>query len=199
MTTAQTPLIAAQRQFDASLLLRAQNIRVVFFDVDGVLTDGGLYFAETPEGDARVADETIKRFNTLDGLGLQLLKKIGVTPAVVSGRDSRPLRHRLHKLGISHAYFGQDHKLQSANAILDQLNLRWDQAATMGDDWPDLPLMARSALAVAPANAHIEAKGISHYVTEAKGGHGAVRELCDLLLVAHGAYQRLLDEQMQGQ
>jgi 3-deoxy-D-manno-octulosonate 8-phosphate phosphatase (KDO 8-P phosphatase) len=199
MTNAHTPLIAAQRQFDATLLLRAQDVRVVFFDVDGVLTDGGIYFAETPEGDDRIADETLKRFNTLDGLGLQLLKKVGITPVIISGRDSRPLRQRLHKLGIHHAYFGQDHKLPSALALLEQLNLRWDQAATMGDDWPDLPLMARSALAVAPANAHIEAKGISHYVTEAAGGQGAVRELCDLLLVAHGAYQRLLDEQMQGQ
>ena len=183
----------ASLQHDPELLLQAQNVRVVFLDVDGVLTDGGIYFSELAKDDERIADETLKRFNTLDGLGLQLIKKIGITPVIISGRDSVPLRQRLLRLGLKHAYFGQDHKLAAAQQALAELGLAWSQAATMGDDWPDLPLMRLSALAVAPANAHVEVKAISHTVTRAQGGHGAVRELCDLLLLASGQYQRLLD------
>lgn len=191
----QTPLpsLRAALQFEPELLLRAQPIRVVFFDVDGVLTDGGIYFSELGGDDSRIADETVKRFNTLDGLGLQLLKKVGITPVIISGRDSVPLRQRLMRLGITHAYFGQDHKLSAAREVLSTLGLGWEQAATMGDDWPDLPLLRLSALAVAPANAHSEVKAVAHLITKAAGGHGAVRELCDLLAAATGRYQALLD------
>ena len=187
------PPLNAQLRHDPEILLRAQTVRVVFLDVDGVLTDGGIYFSEVDKTDERVADETLKRFNTLDGLGLQLIKKAGITPVIISGRDSIPLRQRLIRLGIHHAYFGQDHKLRAAQEALQTLGLTWAQAATMGDDWPDLVLMRLSALAAAPANAHGEVKAISHVVTQAQGGHGAVRELCDLLLAASGQYQQLLD------
>lgn len=187
------PPLPAQLQLDPEILLRAQTVRVVFLDVDGVLTDGGIYFSEVDKTDDRVADETLKRFNTLDGLGLQLIKKAGITPVIISGRDSIPLRQRLIRLGIQHAYFGQNHKLRAAEEALKTLGLTWSQTATMGDDWPDLVLMRLSALAVAPANAHGEVKAISHAVTQAQGGHGAVRELCDLLLTASGQYQRMLD------
>jgi 3-deoxy-D-manno-octulosonate 8-phosphate phosphatase (KDO 8-P phosphatase) len=189
----QLPPLNAQLHHDPEILLRAQGVRVVFLDVDGVLTDGGIFFSEVDKQDDRIADETIKRFNTLDGLGLQLIKKVGITPVIISGRDSIPLRQRLTRLGIEHAYFGQEHKLQAARKTLDTLGMSWAQAATMGDDWPDLVLMRLSALAVAPANAHVEVKAISHFITTQCGGHGAVRELCDLLLAASGRYQRLLD------
>ncbi|MFT4243751.1 MAG: HAD hydrolase family protein [Acidovorax sp.] len=171
-------------QFPPELLLRAQDVRVAFFDVDGVLTDGGLYFTES--------GETIKRFNTLDGHGLKLLQKAGITPAVVTGRDSAPLRVRLKALGVQHAIFGTEDKRPAAEQILAQLNLSWAQAAAMGDDWPDLPLMRRAAFACAPANAQIEVRHAAHHVTQARGGDGAARELCDLLLTATGRYAALL-------
>ncbi|MEY4345028.1 MAG: hypothetical protein RL032_860 [Pseudomonadota bacterium] len=172
--------------FDAALLLRAQGIRVVFFDVDGVLTDGGLLFSE--------AGETLKRFNTLDGHGLKMLQKVGITPVIITGRDSKPLRARLTALGITHAHFGTEDKRPAAEQTLQALGLDWTQAAAMGDDWPDMPVMRRSAFACAPVNAHNEVLGIAHYVTKAQGGHGAVRELCDLLLVASGNYGNLFRE-----
>ena len=163
-----------------AMLLRAQGIRVVFFDVDGVLTDGGLYFTET--------GETIKRFSTLDGHGLKMLQKAGITPAVITGRDSAPLRTRLKALGIDHAIYGTEDKAPAAQRILDALGLSWTQAAAMGDDWPDLAVMQRAAFACAPLNAHVEVKAVADYVTQSQGGHGAARELCDLLLVASGCY-----------
>ena len=171
-------------QYPPELLLSAQDVRVAFFDVDGVLTDGGLYFTES--------GETLKRFHTLDGHGLKLLQKAGITPAVITGRDSAPLRLRLNALGVVHAVFGTEDKRPAAEQILAQLGLDWSQAAAMGDDWPDLPVMRRSAFACAPVNAHAEVRQIAHHVTTARGGEGAAREFCDLLLVASGRYAALL-------
>ena len=171
-------------QFAPELLLQAQGIKVVFFDVDGVLTDGGLYFSEH--------GETLKRFNTLDGHGLKLLKQAGITPVIITGRDSAPLRVRLKALGIEHARFGTEDKLPAAEDYLNQLGLGWHQAATMGDDWPDLPMMQRAAMACAPLNAHAQALALAHFVTSRTGGSGAVREFCDLLVVASGHYAQLL-------
>jgi len=170
--------------FAPELLLQAQNVRVAFFDVDGVLTDGGLYITEQ--------GETIKRFNTLDGHGLKLLQQAGITPAIITGRDSAPLRLRLKALGIEHAIFGTEDKRPAAESILATLGLQWQQAAAMGDDWPDLPVMRRCAIACAPAQAHAEVRAQAHYTTTAKGGEGAAREWCDLLLIASGSYSRLL-------
>ena len=175
--------------FDPVLLLPAQGVRVAFFDVDGVLTDGGLYFSET--------GETLKRFNTLDGHGLKLLQKAGITPAVITGRDSAPLRLRLKALGVEHAVFGTEDKRPAAEQMLASLGFSWSQAAAMGDDWPDLPVMRRCALACAPANAHVEARHAAHHTTVARGGEGAAREFCDLLLVASGRYAALLADYTQ--
>lgn len=171
--------------FTPELLLRAQPVKVVFFDVDGVLTDGGLYFSED--------GESLKRFSTLDGHGIKLLQQAGITPVVISGRDSKPLRLRLQALGIVQTHFGCEDKRPVAQQTLVGLGLDWSQAAAMGDDWPDLPVMQASALACAPRNAHAEVLAAAHFVTRSLGGHGAARELCDLLLVACGHYRRLLE------
>lgn len=170
--------------YPPELLLQAQGIRVAFFDIDGVLTDGGLYFSES--------GETLKRFNTLDGQGLKLLQKAGITPVVITGRDSAPLRLRLQALGITHARFGTEDKRPAAEAFLDQLGLTWSQAAAIGDDWPDLPVMQQAAFACAPANGHAQAKALAHHITAERGGEGAARAFCDLLLVAGGHYASLL-------
>lgn len=172
--------------FAPELLLRAQPVRVVFFDVDGVLTDGALYFSET--------GESLKRFNSLDGHGLKLLQRVGITPAVITGRDSKPLRLRLQALGLTHVHYGTEDKRPAAEATLKALGLDWSQAAAMGDDWPDLPVLRRVAFACAPANAHAEVKAVAHHVTALAGGEGAARALCDLLLMASGRYVDMLDE-----
>ena len=171
--------------FPPELLLAAQSIRVAFFDVDGVLTDGGIYFAEQ--------GEALKRFHILDGLGLKLLQRAGITPAVITGRDSPALRARLTALGVTHVHYGTEDKRPAAESVLAALGCDWSQAAAMGDDWPDLPVLTRCALAVAPPNAHAEVKQRAGYVTQAAGGHGAAREFCDLLLVASGRYAQLLE------
>jgi 3-deoxy-D-manno-octulosonate 8-phosphate phosphatase (KDO 8-P phosphatase) len=175
--------------FPPELLLLAQGMRVAFFDVDGVLTDGGLYIGET--------GESLKRFHTLDGHGLKLLARAGITPAVISGRDSPALRTRLQALGITHVHYGTEDKRPAAEQTLKALGLDWSQAAAIGDDWPDLPVMRRCAFACAPANAHAEARACAHHVTVAQGGSGAAREFCDLLLVASGRYAELLQEASQ--
>lgn len=180
--TARQPTLT----FAPELLLRAQDVRVAFFDVDGVLTDGGLYFTE--------AGETLKRFSTLDGHGLKLLTRAGITPVVITGRDSAPLRVRLKALGITHAVFGTEDKRPAAQAMLEQLGLSWSQAAAMGDDWPDLPVLQRASLACAPPHAHAEARAVAHHITQASAGLGAAREFCDLILVATGHYARFYGE-----
>ena len=177
-------MMAAQ-PFQAETLLIAQDVRVAFFDVDGVLTDGGVYFSEH--------GETLKRFSILDGYGLKLLRRAGITPVVITGRDSKPLRVRLEALGLEHVRYGTEDKLPAAEALLAQLGFTWAQAAAIGDDWPDLPVLTRAALAVAPPNAHVEVRMLAHHVTSARGGEGAAREFCDLLLTAGGHYRRMLD------
>jgi 3-deoxy-D-manno-octulosonate 8-phosphate phosphatase (KDO 8-P phosphatase) len=177
--------VSPQFSAPAELLLRAQAIKVVFFDVDGVLTDGGLYFSA--EG------EQLKRFSTLDGHGLKMLQAAGVVPAVVSGRDSAALRTRLAALGVVHMVLGTEDKLPAAEHILKELGLDWSAAAAMGDDWPDLPLLRRAALACVPSSGHVECLALAHWVPQALPGHGAVRELCDVVVLASGHYRGLLE------
>ena len=172
--------------FDPALLLQAQGIKVAFLDVDGVLTDGGIFYSES--------GETLKRFNTLDGHGLKMLQKAGIIPAIITGRDSPALRKRLQALGIAHAHYGTEDKRPAAEKTLQDLGLQWSQAAAMGDDWPDLPMMKRAAFSCAPANAHVEVLALANYRTKATAGFGAVREFCDVLMVASGHYADLLDE-----
>ena len=174
--------------FDPELLLRAQGrglgMKAAIFDVDGVLTDGRLYISEQ--------GETIKAFHALDGHGLKLLAGAGITPIIITGRDSPAVRKRVAGLGLVHAVYGVQDKLAAAQALLLQLGVDWDQTAAIGDDWPDLPLLQRAALACAPPNAHIEVRALVHHVTTAAGGAGAAREFCDLLLMACGRYAELL-------
>ena len=176
--------MVAALQFSEALLARGAGVKVLLLDVDGVLTDGGLLYSES--------GETLKRFNTLDGHGLKMLQKAGITPAVVTGRDSAPLRARLQALGIQEARYGIDDKLPAAQSILDSLELGWHLACVMGDVWPDWPMMHQAALSCAPVNAHAEIRSRAHWLSQVQGGHGAVREVCDLLLAANGHYGDLM-------
>jgi 3-deoxy-D-manno-octulosonate 8-phosphate phosphatase (KDO 8-P phosphatase) len=123
---------------------------------------------------------------------LKLLAQGGIVPLVITGRDSPAVRRRIADLGLPHAMYGVQDKLAAATALLQSLALDWEDVAAMGDDWPDLPLMARAAFACAPANAHAEVRAMAHHVTAARGGDGAARECCDLLLMAAGRYAALL-------
>jgi len=175
--------------FPPELLVKAQGrglaVKLAFFDVDGVLTDGRIHISER--------GEEVKVFNTLDGEGLKLLQQVGITPVVVTGRDSPAVRRRVADLGLLHALYGVRNKLAAAEPLLAELGAGWDEAAVMGDDWPDLPLMTRAGFACAPPGAHAEVLAVAHHVTRAAGGHGAAREFCDVLLMAAGHYERLLN------
>jgi 3-deoxy-D-manno-octulosonate 8-phosphate phosphatase (KDO 8-P phosphatase) len=194
---ADTPALS----FAPELLLRAMGpaaapgddpgegwgLQAAVFDVDGVLTDGRIYVGEH--------GETVKAFSTLDGHGIKLLARCGITPLVITGRDSPAVRRRVAELGIAHARYGVEDKLAAATELLGRLGLPWVRVAAIGDDWPDLPLLQRAGFSCAPAQAHAEVRARVHHVTAAPGGHGAAREFCDLLLMASGHYARLLREQ----
>lgn len=191
MTVDLTQIEPALR-FAPELLLKAQGqglgMKAAVFDVDGVLTDGRLYIAES--------GEQFKAFHSLDGHGLKLLAQGGIVPIICTGRDSPAVRRRVADLGLQHAHYGVKDKLAVVQSAIDALGVDWADLAVIGDDWPDLPLLVRAGLACAPANAHAEVKAVAHHVSALQGGEGAARELCDLLLIASGAYARLLHGQL---
>ncbi len=168
-------------------LERAQTIQLLVLDVDGVLTDGSLYIS--PDG-----FEHIKVFNSLDGHGIKLLVENGIQCAIISGRDSEMVKARASALGIAHVFLGVKDKLVVFETLRNKLNLPYSACAAMGDDWPDLSVLAKVGLPVAPAQAHFEVLKVARYVTSGSGGNGAVREVCDLILKAQDKYDALLKQ-----
>lgn len=155
---------------------RAARIRLVVFDVDGVFTDGRLYYG--PGG------EELKVFHVHDGQGVKRLLRQGVAVAVISGRDSAAVSRRMQDLGIAHVFQGDEDKLPIFERLLKKLGIKPEEAACVGDDLPDLPLLKAAGLAVAVANALPAVRAQAHVVTQATGGLGAVREVCDLIMAA---------------
>lgn len=164
---------------------RAANIRLVIFDVDGVLTDGKLYFDD--QGNEN------KAFHARDGLGLNLLRKTGVEVAVISGRTSQAVSKRMANLGIDRVYQGQHDKRIAFQSLCEELNLQAEQVAHVGDDLLDLPLFRLAGLAVAVADAHPYILPYAHWQTRNKGGEGAAREVCDLIMAAQGTLQGIIE------
>ena len=158
---------------------RARPLRLMGFDVDGVLTDGALYF--TDEG------AEIKAFHTLDGLGLKLLREAGVELALVSGRSSRAVAARAANLGVARVYQGVDDKLAVFERVRAELGLEPHACGFMGDDLPDLPVLLRCGFAATVPEAPEAVRTRVHYVSRASGGRGAAREVCELILRAKGA------------
>jgi 3-deoxy-D-manno-octulosonate 8-phosphate phosphatase (KDO 8-P phosphatase) len=157
---------------------RAKAIKLAIFDVDGVLTDGRLYF---------LADGSeFKTFNTLDGQGIKMLIASGVRTAIISGRSTPIVERRAQNLGIQHLYQGREDKLVVLDELLAELGLDRAEAAYLGDDLPDLPVIRRAGLGMAVANANEFVRQHAHGVTQARGGEGAAREFCELILRAQG-------------
>ncbi len=156
----------------------AKNIKLIIFDVDGVLTDGGLYFTD----DGR----EIKKFNSKDGLGLSWLAKTDITVAIITGRNSPIVAERMKALKINHVYQGRMNKVETYHNLLSALQLNASQVAYVGDDAIDVPIMKEVILPVAVADAHKSAKAVAKWITTNKGGRGAGREVCDLLMEAQG-------------
>lgn len=160
------------------LAQRIQAIRLVAFDVDGILTDGGLYLTDS--------GEEFKRFNSLDGHGLKMLKASGVELAIITGRTSRCVELRAKNLGITRLYQGVEDKWGTMQTLLAELNLAAEAAAYMGDDVVDLPVMRRMGLSISVPNAPQVVRDHAHYLTQREGGCGAVREACELIMSAQG-------------
>lgn len=175
--------------YPADLLARAAAIRLVCFDVDGTLTDGRLYF----DGDGR---ET-KAFHVLDGQGLALLRKAGIEVALVTARDSQAAAHRARDLGVR-GYIAIGDKRACVESLAQELGITLGEVAFMGDDLPDLAVMRAVGFAIAPANVHPWTRAAAHWLTGARGGEGAARELCDLLLIAQGKLDALLEPSGHG-
>jgi 3-deoxy-D-manno-octulosonate 8-phosphate phosphatase (KDO 8-P phosphatase) len=167
-----------------NLLQRGQAIKLAVFDVDGVLTDGRLYF---------LADGSeIKTFSTLDGQGIKMLINAGIVTAIITGRSSPMVERRAKSLGIAHLYQGREDKLSVLDELLAQLGLGYDQVAYLGDDLPDLAPIRRVGLGMAVANASDFVKQHAQGVTQARGGEGAAREFCELILRAQGTLDAAL-------
>ena len=158
------------------LKLIAKNIKLVIFDVDGVLTDGGLYFSD----DGR----ELKKFNSKDGLGLSWLAQSDITVAIITGRTSQIVAERMRGLNINHVYQGRMNKLETYHNLLEALDLDHSQAAYVGDDTIDVTIMQECGFPIAVADAHYSAKNVAKWVTEKNGGCGAAREVCDLILTS---------------
>ena len=176
--------MAPALHFPPELLLRAQGIRVVFFDVDGVLTDGSITYLS--------GGVEAKSFNTQDGLGMKLLQDGGVAVGLITARSSEAVERRARDLKLTQVYQGVRDKLTVLEQICKETGLRPLQMAYMGDDWIDLPLINRVGFAAAPANAVPEVGQRVHYTAKRHGGQGAVREVCDLILEAKGQLAQML-------
>jgi 3-deoxy-D-manno-octulosonate 8-phosphate phosphatase (KDO 8-P phosphatase) len=168
----------------ADLIARAQKIKLIAFDVDGVMTDGTLFLADD--------GQEFKGFNSLDGHGLKMLKGSGVQLAIITGRSSRVVEHRARNLGIEIIHQGAHDKLAVYESLCRDLKLAYDTTAYMGDDVVDLPVMRRSGLAISVPAAPELVKAHSHLVTTRQAGHGAVREACEFLMRAQGTLDAAL-------
>ncbi|HMM56632.1 MAG TPA: 3-deoxy-manno-octulosonate-8-phosphatase KdsC [Rudaea sp.] len=162
----------------ADIRERAAKIRLALFDVDGVLTDGRLYYSD----DGRES----KAFHVHDGLGLKRLMANGIEVGIITARLSHMVTERTAELGIAHVYQGQENKLACYEQLIHALKLAPEQCCYCGDDLPDLAIMQRVGLSIAVANAHAWVRVCARWRTQTRGGEGAVREVCDLLLAAQG-------------
>ncbi|GAB6067041.1 HAD family hydrolase [Methylothermus subterraneus] len=175
--------------YDPQVLERAAKVRLAIFDVDGVLTDGRLFFDH--EG------HEFKAFHARDGHGLRLLQLSGVETAVISGRTSAAVALRCESLGIRHVYQGYLDKLAALEHLRQITGVEFSQIAYVGDDVLDLPVMRRVQLAIAVQDAHFVVKRYAHWITENSGGLGAAREVCDLIMHAQGTFDAIVGRYLQ--
>jgi len=170
--------------FSPELIARARGIKLLVLDVDGVLSDGKLYMGNDTE--------PFKAFNSLDGHGIKMLIASKVNVAIITGRTSHIVTRRAADLGISHVIQGREDKLSALTELEAAFDLKYPDIAFMGDDYPDLPVIRRVGLGITPANGHWIVKQHAHWQSQYTGGNGAVREACDLLMLAQGTFDTAL-------
>ena len=169
-----------------ALLEKALHIKALVLDVDGILSDGFVTF--TNNGDE------IKNFDIRDGLGMKLVQSIGMKVIIITGRKSNIVDKRMSDLGVDFVFQGREDKGTALREACAQLNLLPEDCLYMGDDWPDLSAFALAGVKVTVPNGHVEVRRRADLVTEAHGGRGAVREVCDMLLHAKGEYENVLEK-----
>lgn len=177
-------------EYDRECIERARKIKLLLMDVDGVLTDGNLYYFPGPDGQP----VEFKGFHSHDGLGFHFLNGKGIKTGVISGRESPATSERARILKMTYVYQGHLHKMPLYEEILIDARLNDDQVAYIGDDFTDVPLITRVGLGCAVADARPEVRAVAHYVCKAPGGHGAVRDVAELILKAQGHWQEILDQ-----
>ena len=168
-----------------AIVEKAKKLKLLILDVDGVLTDGKLFFDN-------VGNE-YKSFHARDGHGIKLLRQTGVEVAVISGRKSNSVALRMQSLGIEHVYQGHEDKRAAFNELIEKIGITPEQAAHVGDDLLDLPIMMRVGLAIAVDDANFAVKQRADWCTSLPGGHGAVREVCDFIMQAQGRFDDVVD------
>ncbi len=166
------------------ILEKAKKIRLVVFDVDGVLTDGSLFLGDD--------GQEYKAFNSLDGHGMKMLQRSGVQIGIITGRTSKVVSTRMDSLDIRHVYQGQLEKLPAYETLKKDLGLEDDQIAYVGDDVVDLPIMRQVGLAIAVQDAHRLVRQHAHWQTPSDGGRGAARDVCELVMEAQGTLEPAL-------
>ncbi len=169
-----------------TLTARARKIRLLLLDVDGVMTDGKLYFGND--------GSEFKAFNTLDGHGIKMLQKSGVSVGIITGRSSELVARRARNLGIELLLQGREDKLAAMGELIAEMTITLEEIAFMGDDYPDLAVMRRVGLGLTVANAHPEVRRHAAWSSDSTGGNGAVREACDMLMRAQGSFDKALQE-----
>jgi 3-deoxy-D-manno-octulosonate 8-phosphate phosphatase (KDO 8-P phosphatase) len=167
-------------------VLKIKQLKLLILDVDGVLTDGRLFFDNQ--------GKEYKCFHARDGHGLKLLRQTGVEVAVISGRSSNSVALRMQSLGIEHVYQGHENKRAAFSEILENLNLEAAQAAHVGDDLLDLPIMTQVGFSIAVQDANFAVKQYADWCTQTPGGQGAVREVCDLIMQVQGHFEAVLQD-----
>lgn len=171
------------------IIEKAKNLKLLILDVDGVLTDGRLFFDDN--------GKEYKSFHARDGHGIKLLRQTGVEVAIISGRKSNSVALRMKSLGIEYVYQGHENKIAAFNEIIQSLSIEPEQAAHVGDDLLDLPIMTRVGLSIAVHDANFAVREYADWCTETPGGLGAVREVCDFIMQAQGTFDSVLKSYMQ--
>lgn len=160
---------------------KAAQIKLLILDVDGVLSDGGVYMSDD--------GKELKKFSVLDGVGIKMLHRTGVEIAIITGSHAQAIQHRMQFLGIKHVFLGQERKMQTFNELKTKLNLKDKQIAYVGDDIPDIPLLKQVGLAITVANASSLVKKHAAWITKNSGASNVVREVCELIMRAQHTLQ----------
>ncbi len=175
---------------DNGLREQAQQIKLVIFDVDGVLTDGRLFFGDD--------GQEYKAFHSRDGLGMKMLMRSGVEVAVITARSSQVVAHRMKNLGVHRFYQGQANKVPVFQGIAEEMGLDYSEIAYVGDDIIDLPVMVQVGLAIAVSDAHPEVRSRAHWTTSQVGGRGAAREACEMIMEAQQTLKPYIEGHLNG-